>query len=67
MNLKHAKNKLKLRKGEEFLFCTLQKIIEIVFSRLMFVSVTSPIALCMYNFVRETNKSCLCFRLVCAN
>ena len=67
MNLKHAKNKLKLRKGEEFLFCTLQKIIEIVFSRLMFVSVTSPITLCMYNFVRETNKSYLCFRLVCAN
>ena len=67
MNLKHAKNKLKLRKGEEFIFCTLQKITEIVFSRLMFVSVTSPIALCMYNFVHETNKAYLCFRLVCAN
>ena len=44
-------NILRLRKGEELLFRILHTIMEVIFSRLIFISATSPLVLCTYKFV----------------
>ena len=47
----HAKNILRLRKGEELLLWILQKIMKKDLSRQIYISETSSLALCLHNFV----------------